>query len=109
MKIDYDVVIVGGGPVGLSMSIQLSRLGVRHILIERNLEVRRHPKSRLLNPRSLELLRLWGLEDEVHKVRVTVRPTFYFGKDLVSNWRQVFKTTDVLSDESRAVSPCEDE
>lgn len=107
MKYDFDVVILGGGPVGLSMSIQLSRLGVSHLLLERYNDVSRHPKSRLLNPRSLELLRSWGLESEIHDVRVTVKPTFYFGKDLVSEWRHVFRTTDVLSAEARSVSPCE--
>ncbi|MBY9068153.1 FAD-dependent monooxygenase [Hyphomonas sp. WL0036] len=108
MKFNQDVLIIGGGPVGLSLSIQLSRLGIRHMLIERNTEVSPHPKSRLLNPRSIEILRLWGLEDDVRNVRVSAKPTFYFGNDLISAWRQVFRPAEVLSDEiSRSVSPCE--
>ena len=108
MNYDADVLIVGGGPVGLSMSIQLSRLGIDHVLIERNTEVSPHPKSRLLNPRTIEIFRLWGLEDDVRDVRVSSKPTFYFGNDLVSAWRQVFKPAEVLSsDEAKSVSPCE--
>lgn len=108
MKTDTDVLIIGGGPVGLSASIQLSRLGIRHTLIERNREVSPHPKSRLLNPRSIEILRLWGLEEDVRNVRVSSKPTFFFGDNLISAWRQVFKPAEVLdSDEARSVSPCE--
>ena len=108
MKYDADVLIIGGGPVGLSMSIQLSRLGIDHMLIERNTEVSPHPKSRLLNPRTIEIFRLWGLEDDVRNVRVSSKPTFYFGNDLISAWRQVFKPAEVLaSDEAKSVSPCE--
>lgn len=108
MKTDTDVLIIGGGPVGLSTSIQLSRLGIRHMLIERNCEVSPHPKSRLLNPRSIEILRLWGLEEDVRNVSVASKPTFFFGDNLISAWRQVFKPAEVLaSDEARSVSPCE--
>ncbi|MGH6978885.1 MAG: FAD-dependent monooxygenase, partial [Brevundimonas sp.] len=36
---EVDVIIVGGGPVGLGASIQLSRLGIAHVLIERTTTV----------------------------------------------------------------------
>lgn len=104
---EVDVIIIGGGPVGLGASIQLSRLGIAHALIERTTEVSPHPKSRLLNPRSTEHMRQWGLEQAVLDVGVGVEPKFFFGKDLVSPWEQVFEPGASLSDvHSRALSPC---
>ncbi len=51
----YDVVIVGGGPVGLFLGLCLQEIGVSHIILEKRL--RPHPGSRSLgvHPISLEL------------------------------------------------------
>jgi len=62
---DVPVVIVGGGPVGLSASLLLSRHGVRSLLVERHPGTSVHPKARGLNVRTLELFRVWGLEAAV--------------------------------------------
>ena len=62
---DVSVLIVGGGPVGLSASLLLSRHGVRSLLVERHPSTSLHPKARGLNVRTLELFRVWGLEAAV--------------------------------------------
>jgi putative polyketide hydroxylase len=62
---DVPVLIVGGGPTGLSAALVLSRHGVRWLLLERHPGTSVHPKARGLNVRTLELLRLWGLEPAV--------------------------------------------
>lgn|SRR5487761_10735 len=62
---DVPVLIVGGGPVGLSASLLLSRLGVGSLLVERHSGTAVHPKARGLNVRTLELFRVWGLEEAV--------------------------------------------
>lgn len=101
------VIIIGGGPVGLGASIELSRLGVPHVVIERTTSVSPHPKSRLLNPRSTEMMRSWGLEQAALDVGVGIEPKFFFGKDLVSGWDQVFEPASALKDaRSQALSPC---
>lgn len=64
-ELDVPVLIVGGGPVGLSASLLLSRHGVRSLLVERHPWTSVHPKARALNVRTLELLRVWGLEATV--------------------------------------------
>lgn len=53
------LIIVGGGPSGLFLSILLSRYNVPHRLIERqSTESRfRHPQAHFLNTRTMELLR----------------------------------------------------
>lgn len=102
------VIVIGGGPVGLSASVQLSRLGVPHVLIERSVSVSPHPKSRLLNPRSAEILRTWGLEPAVQRVGAGLSSTkFHFGKDLISPWDHVFDPAAALADaRSQSLSPC---
>ncbi|KAL4745610.1 hypothetical protein BDW72DRAFT_186380 [Aspergillus terricola var. indicus] len=53
--------IVGGGPSGLLQALLLSRLGVRSLIIERYPERLTAPKAHAINPRSLEILRQFGL------------------------------------------------
>lgn len=62
---ELPVLIVGGGPVGLSMSICLSRLGVASRLVERHATTTTHPKATVVNTRTMELFRQWGVEDAV--------------------------------------------
>ena len=53
------VIIVGGGPVGLFLSILLSDYNVPHILLERQSVASRfrHPQAHFINTRSMELFR----------------------------------------------------
>ena len=60
------VVIVGGGPVGLYASAQLSRLGVPSLLVERESRGSSHPRAHLINTRTVEVLRELGLERRLH-------------------------------------------
>lgn len=62
---EVPILIVGGGPVGLSASLLLSRHGVPSMLVERHPGTSLHPKARGLNVRTLELFRVWGLEPTV--------------------------------------------
>ncbi|MFC9518033.1 FAD-dependent monooxygenase [Nocardiaceae bacterium NPDC056970] len=59
------VVIVGGGPVGLVLSILLSHNGVENVLVESRSRTSVHPKARGISARSMEVLRRMGLEDRV--------------------------------------------
>ena len=60
-----DVLIVGGGPVGLTASILLSRAGVPSLLIERHPGTALHPKARGINARTMEIYRQCGIEDGI--------------------------------------------
>jgi 2-polyprenyl-6-methoxyphenol hydroxylase-like FAD-dependent oxidoreductase len=68
---DVAVLIVGAGPVGLCGALQLARFGVRILLVERQPGTSIQPKARGLNIRTMELLRTWGLEDQVRAASVT--------------------------------------
>lgn len=71
---DLPVLIVGGGPVGLSASLLLSRHGVRSLLVERHPGTSIHPKARGLNVRTLELFRVWGIEPAVRAAALELEP-----------------------------------
>jgi len=53
------LVIIGGGPTGLTLSILLSRYNVPHTLLESRLpeEIFRHPQAHYLNIRTMEILK----------------------------------------------------
>src|SRR5262245_64656991 len=58
-----DVVIVGAGPVGLSLAIELGLRTVRCMVVEQNGRVGLNPRAKLTNVRSREHLRRWGIAD----------------------------------------------
>ncbi|MFC8447508.1 FAD-dependent oxidoreductase [Kitasatospora sp. NPDC057223] len=61
------VLIVGGSLVGLSASLFLGRLGVRHLVVEKHAGTSHHPRGRGNNVRTMELLRVAGAEPGVRE------------------------------------------
>ena len=55
------VLIVGAGPVGLALAIELGQRGVRCLLVERNDRVGYAPRAKTTNVRTREHLRRWGV------------------------------------------------
>lgn len=66
----HEVIIIGGGPVGLSAAICLAYQGIKSILIEKHSTTTNHPKARGVNGRSMELFRSWGLEDQMKQYQM---------------------------------------
>jgi 2-polyprenyl-6-methoxyphenol hydroxylase-like FAD-dependent oxidoreductase len=66
-----DVVIVGAGPTGLTLAIDLGRRGVRCTLIEQKPRPAFLPKMERINARSMEIYRRLGL---VSKIRAAGLP-----------------------------------
>ncbi|MFF5497584.1 FAD-dependent oxidoreductase [Streptomyces aquilus] len=66
------VLIVGGSLVGLSTSLFLSRLGVRHTLVERHAGTSIHPRGRGNNVRTMELFRTAGIEPGIREAAATL-------------------------------------
>lgn len=78
MAHDYQVIIVGGGPVGAAMAVALGIRGVSCALIERHLKPQRIPKGQNLSQRTMENFYSWGLADEVRAARI-LPPDFPIG------------------------------
>jgi 4-hydroxyisophthalate hydroxylase len=66
----HQVVIVGGGPVGVALAVELGLRGISCALIERRMEPQLIPKGQNLTQRSMEHLRSWGVADEVRAIRL---------------------------------------
>src|SRR5882724_4708270 len=62
---DADVLVVGAGPVGLTLTIDLARRGVSVILIERHPTCLQHPKMERCNARTMEMYRRLGLAERI--------------------------------------------
>jgi 2-polyprenyl-6-methoxyphenol hydroxylase-like FAD-dependent oxidoreductase len=62
-----DVLVVGAGPVGLTLSIELGRRGIRHMLIDKGPREARslHPRMDQVSIRSMEHIRRWGAVADV--------------------------------------------
>lgn len=59
------VLIVGGGPTGLVASTLLGRVGVPNLLVEKHPSTSLFPKARRLKTRTMEILRVLGIEPEI--------------------------------------------
>ncbi|MEU6218217.1 FAD-dependent monooxygenase [Streptomyces sp. NPDC047022] len=60
-----DVLVVGAGPTGLACAILLGRAGIRTHVVARHTGTATHPKAHVVNARSMEILRQWGLSAAV--------------------------------------------
>ena len=69
---NFPTVIVGAGPAGLAAAIALGRRGVESLVVDRRLERSSMPRATTISTRSMELIRSWGLEDEVRAGGVEV-------------------------------------
>ena len=62
-----DVLVVGAGPSGLTTAAAVARGGVRVLVVEKHVGLSIFPKATGIRPRTMEILRGWGLEDEVRR------------------------------------------
>jgi 2-polyprenyl-6-methoxyphenol hydroxylase-like FAD-dependent oxidoreductase len=60
---DQQVVIVGAGPAGLAMAIELGSRSVRCLVLDRNERAGFAPRAKTTNVRTREHLRRWGIAD----------------------------------------------
>lgn len=75
-EIDAPVLIAGGGPVGMTLALNLARYGIRSMLVERNFHTTRHPKMDLTNGRSMELFHRLGIVNELRDAGVPSKNPF---------------------------------
>lgn len=69
---DIPVLVVGAGPAGLAAAAELARHDIPVLLVERRTVLSSHPRATVLSLRSMELMRMWGLEAVVGERSVDV-------------------------------------
>ena len=73
------VIIVGGGPVGVALAVQLGMRGIGCALVESRTELGRIPKGQNLTHRTLEHFYFMGIVDELRAARF-LPPGFAIGE-----------------------------
>ncbi len=78
---ETEVIIVGGGPVGLSLACDLSNRGVKTIVLERSKTTAVIAKAFALNSRSMEHFRRMGVQEKIQNASlprdITINIGFY--------------------------------
>ena len=64
---ETDVAIVGGGPVGMGLAVELGRRGISCVVVERHKTLHRIPKGQNLTQRTGEHFRAWGVSREIRE------------------------------------------
>jgi glycine/D-amino acid oxidase-like deaminating enzyme len=62
---NFPVVIVGSGPAGLSAAIALARRGIESLIVDQRHKRSSLPRATTISTRSMELIRAWGVEQEI--------------------------------------------
>ena len=99
-----DVLIVGAGPAGLTLSLLLTDLGVRVLCVERRHQVSNLPRARGVHARAVEILRACGAEESMRARQLVIEPRVEQRTDLVS---PVLRSLVSGGPELTEVSPCE--
>lgn len=60
-----EILIIGGGPVGLSTALELAWRGQKPVLIDETSGVVDHPRAGGISIRTMEHFRRWGISDQI--------------------------------------------
>jgi len=85
----HNVIIVGGGPVGMGLAIDLGQRGHSVAVIERHAQPQLVPKGQNMTQRTVEHFDAWGCEPALRAARLQ-------GRDVANGGRMTYRT--LLSD-----------
>lgn len=71
MKI-HKVIVAGGGPTGLSLSLFLTEKGIPHLLIDRHETPFKDPRAATFHPPTLEMLEPGGITEKLLQIGIKV-------------------------------------
>src|SRR5215470_6679275 len=72
--VEVPVLVVGGGPAGLTASLLLSRHGVESLLVEKRTGGSALPRARGVHARAMEIMRVAGVEPDLRAVELPITP-----------------------------------
>ncbi|WP_439563490.1 FAD-dependent monooxygenase [Roseinatronobacter sp.] len=97
---NFDVVINGGGPVGMALAIDLAQRGHRIAVVERYAKPQPVPKGQNLTQRTMEHFDFWGCEQELRAARLVPRDYGIGGLNtygaLLSGWHYDFMQREMV-------------
>lgn len=68
---ETDVLVVGGGPVGMMMGLLLAKGGVRSIIVEKRTGLHQMPQAHVISTRSMEICRTAGVSEAAMRSQAT--------------------------------------
>lgn len=67
--LEIPVLVVGAGPVGLAMALELGYRGIDCLIIDKERDqsspIHLHPRAAAITPRSMEFCRRWGIAEDI--------------------------------------------
>ena len=85
----YDVLVIGAGPSGLTTAIAAARSGARVLLVDKHIGVSIFPKATGIRGRTMEIMRSWGLADQVRSADMALSMTMAVAETLSQPAREV--------------------
>ena len=70
MKDRHQVIVVGGGPVGAALGVELAQRGISCAIVERSTQLQDIPKGQLLTGRTVEHFYFWNCLEQLRAARV---------------------------------------
>ena len=68
IKSNFPVIIIGAGPIGMNLALDLALRQVQCLIIEKNFTTSKHPQGNTHNLRTMEHYRKLGLADKIREV-----------------------------------------
>ena len=99
------VLVVGAGPAGLVAGITLARYGIGVLVAEKRAGISALSRALVISTRSMEILRSWGLEDQVRAGAADVEPCGWVTRTLASGEGTQIPLGYPTAAQAAAVSP----
>jgi putative polyketide hydroxylase len=99
------VLVVGAGPAGLVAGITLARYGIGVLVAEKRARISTLSRALVISTRSMEILRSWGLEDQVRAGAADVEPCGWVTRTLASGEGTQIPLGYPTAAQAAAVSP----
>lgn len=102
--IEVPILVVGGGPVGISMAIALRHFSINCMVVEKHAGTLDFPKGRSIGIRTMEIFRQWGLESQVTEAGLVREESqnFFLGETLLG---KRYQRTSSIVPETQNISP----